>query len=190
MRKCRGSSLVEVMTGAGFMMLLTLGTMTMLVAGMQSFSRTSTDVTITQKNAQGVRKMAELMRGAMNATIDTDGTRVLFTMPAMSANTDPITGERELTFPTVSDGVVRGFQVNRAAGTLRDLRTNTVLVRNIATLDLEPTSSQYGQAYTPFVLSSVGSKRVVVMQLVTRERVAGTTRFQRMKNTVLLRNIQ
>lgn len=188
MRKIRGSSLTEVVIGAGVMMLLTLGTMSLLVSGLRYTTRTSTDLTLAQKNAQGARWVSELSRGAMSATISESGTRIAFTLPAVSNATDNYTGEKELTVPPTSDGVARGFKVDFAAGTLKDTRTNRVLVKNITSIDPDPASSTYGQTYTPFIFSQVGAKKVIMIQLITKDTSAGSVRYQRMKNTVLLRN--
>ena len=188
MRKRRGMSIIELITGASVMMLVTLGAAGLLVHGLRSFRQTTSDVTITYDNAQGLRRISEMIRESMSAGISETGTRIVFVRPAMSGVVDPITGEQELSFPVVSDGVARGYKVNFTNGTLFDTRTNTVHVRNIATRDPDPQSSTYGQTYQPFVFSSVGSRRVVLINLITAEQVNGRVRYQRMKNTVLLRN--
>lgn len=187
-RRRKGSSLVEVVTGAGVMMLITLGTMSLMVSGLRYMTRTSSDLTLARKNAQGLRWVSELTRAAMSATISSSGTQIDFTTPAMATTTDAYTGEKELSYPVAGDNVARGFKVDFAAGTLKDTRTGRILVKNIASTDPDPNSSTYNQAYQPFTFSMVGSRKVIVIQLITKERITGTTRYQRMKNTVLLRN--
>lgn len=188
MRKKRGSSLVEVLTGAVLMMLITLGTMSLLASGLTFMSRTSTDLTLSGKNALGLRWISEYARGAMSATITNSGSQVNFVTPVKSTTTDSYTGEKELTYPLATDNVTRGFKVDFTAGTLTDLHMNKVIMKNIATYDLDPNSSTYGQTYQPFSFSMVGAHKVIVIQVITKSKIAGNLRYKRMKNTVLLRN--
>jgi hypothetical protein len=188
MKKTRGTTLVEVVTGAGLMMLITLGTMSLFVSGVTYVTRTSTDLTLAGKNAQGLRWMSEYARASMTATITTSGNEVDFSIPAQATTTDANTGEKEYKYPLVSDGVTRGFKVDFAAGTLTDLHSNKVLCKNITSTDPDPKSSTYNQAYVPFTFSIVGSHKVIVMQLITKQKINGNTRYERMKETVLLRN--
>lgn len=188
MKTKRGSSMVEVLMGAILMMLLTLGTMSLLVSGLRYLKRTDGDVVNSGKNALGLRYISEYARAANTATISNSGSQINFTIPAISATTDTYTGEKELVYPMQSDGVTRGFKVDWSAGTLIDLRSNKVIAKNIASIDPDPKSTTYGQTYQPFSFSMVGSRKVIVIQLITRQRIAGSTRYTRMKNTVLLRN--
>jgi hypothetical protein len=188
MKKNRGSTIIEVVTGAMLMMLITLGTMSLMTSGLRYMYRTNTDLTISGKNALGLRYVSEYARGALSATITNSGATVNFSSPSMSLTTDANTGERELTYPVVSDGVTRGFSVNFAAGTMTDLHTNKVIIQNITGTDPDPNSSTYNQAYQPFSFSMVGSHKVMIIEVITKQKVAGATRYSRMKNTVLLRN--
>jgi hypothetical protein len=188
MKKNQGSSIVEVVTGAGLMMLITLGTMSLLVSGMRYMTRTSTDLTLSGKNAQGLRWVSEYARGAMSAAITNSGKAVSFTVPALSGTTDTNTGEKELTYPVTAASGTRGFSVDFGAGTMTDLHMNKVIMKNISGTDPDPNSSTYGQAYQPFSFSMVGSRKVIIIQVITKQNIAGTTRYTRMKNTVLLRN--
>jgi hypothetical protein len=188
MKKSRGMSLVEVLTGAGLMMLITLGTMSLMATGLTYVTRTSTDLTLSGKNAQGLRWMSEYARMSMSASIVNSGKEVDFTIPARSTTVDSFTGEKEYIYPLTGDGVVRGFKVDFVAGTLTDLHSNKVIVKNITATDPDPHSSTYNQAYTPFAFSIVGSHKVIVMQLMTKQKINGYPRYARMKETVLLRN--
>lgn len=188
-RLVRGASVVEVMTGAIVMMLLTLGTMTLMVSGARSFQRTTTDITISEDNAQGIRRVVDAIRSGMSATITESGTRVAYVWPARSNANDSVTGERELISPLTSDGVARAFKVDFATGRLTDVATGTVLVRNIRSTDPDPQSATYNQAYQPFTLVSIGARRGVIVNLITAERVNGQLRYQRMKTTIMLRNV-
>lgn len=186
--KRRGSSLVEVLTGAGLMMLVTLGAVGMLVGGLQSFSRTSSDLTQTYDNSQGLRRMGENLREGINVAITNGGSTVTFNKPALTASADSDTGEKEYQYPFASDGIARGYSVNFANGTVTDLQTNKVIVSNVASKDPDKDSATYNQAYVPFTLTTVGNRKAVVMNIITSEKVAGTTRYQRMKVTYVLRN--
>jgi hypothetical protein len=188
MKKKRGTTIVEVVMGAVLMMLITLGTMSLMVSGLTYMTRTNTDLTISGKNALGLRYITEYARGSMAATISNSGATVNFTSPAVATTTDSYTGEKELTYPLTGDGVTRGFSVNWTAGTLTDLHTNKVIVKNITSTDPDPNSSTYNQAYQPFSFSMVGSHKVMIIQLITKQTIAGKKRYSRMKNTVLLRN--
>jgi hypothetical protein len=188
MKKNRGSSLTEVVAGAGLMMLITLGTLTLFAQGLTAAARTSTDLTISGKNAQGNRYVCEWARAAMSSTIDSTGNKVTFTVPALSGTADSVTGEKEYVFPATSDGVSRGFMVDFNAGTLTDLKSNRVIVKNITSTDPDPKSSNYGQSYQPFSIATIGSRKAIVIQLITKDKVNGSVRYSRMKNTVLLRN--
>src|SRR6478609_8527408 len=109
MKKTRGSTIVEVITGAAVMMLLMLGTMSLFITGLASTARTTMDLTLSGKNAQGLRWVSEYARAAMSATITNNGNQVNFTVPASSGTTNAVTGEKELTYPETGDGVTRGF---------------------------------------------------------------------------------
>lgn len=187
-RTNRGSSLVEVLTGAGLMMLVTLGAVGLLVGGLQSFSRTSSDLTMTYDNSQGLRRVGENLREAINVTISESGSKIVFNRPAFASTADAITGEKEYIYPFTSDGVTRGYQVNFANGTVTDLQTSKVIVSNVASKDPDKNSTSYNQAYTPFTLTTVGTRKAIVMNLICAEKVGGSTRYQRMKVTYVLRN--
>ena len=188
MRKRKGSSLVEVLVGALLMMLITLGTMSMMVSGLTYMTRTSTDLYLAGKNAQSLRWVSEYARSAMTATITNNGNEVDFTIPQRSSTTDSYTGEKEYTYPLVSDGLVHGFKVDFAAGTLTDLHSGKVICKNITSIDPDKNSSQYNGTYTPFSFSIVGSHKVLVMQIITQQKIKGVKRYERMKETVRLRN--
>ena len=189
MKKNRGISLVEVVMGSGLMMLVTLGSMTLMASGLKSLTKTSTDVTLSDKNALGVRWVCEYARQSMGATISNSGSQVNFSLPAMSSKADPVTGEKEFVYPLNSDGQVRGFKVDFAAGTMTDLHMNKVIVKNIAATDPDPKSSNYGKNYQPFSFTMVGPRKAIVIQLITKDKVSGIVRYTRMKNTIVLRNI-
>ena len=187
-KKNRGTSLVEVMTGAVLMMLITVGTMALMVSGLTYMTRTSTDLTLSGKNALGLRWVSEYARGSMSAALSNSGKTVTFVMPKQNTTADSYTGEKELQYPLTTDGVTRGFSVDFSAGTMTDLKSGKVIIKNISSTDPDPASTNYNQAYTPFSFSTVGAHKVIVIQVITKQRVNGVQRYVRMKNTVLLRN--
>lgn len=188
MKKSKGFTLIEMITGASLMMLITLGTLSLMVSGLTYMARTTTDLTLAGKNAQGLRWMSEFTRSAMSATITANGNEVDFTLPKTNTTVDANTGEKEYVYPLTGDGVARGFKVDFTAGTLTDVRTGQVLCKNITGIDPDPSSSTYKQAYVPFAFSIVGSHKVIVMQLMTKQSINGNVRYERMKETVKLRN--
>ena len=139
-------------------------------------------------NAQGMRKVIEVLRSATSVAINSDGTIITYTLPKMNTTNDTITGEKEMTDPVVSDGVSRTFTVNFTAGTLTDSTSGRVIVRNINRTDPEPTSSQYNQQYVPFQMTSIGSIKGVTVNLITLERTSSGTNYLRLKTTTVVRN--
>ncbi len=183
--KKRGFTLTELMVGMSMMAFVLFGLLSLLVFGLRSYQRTSVDVENTNKTAQSFRRMTETIRAAADVTVSADGMTLTYYLPKVGS-TDAITGEAEYQIPIVSDGVARSFQVT--GGNLVDKSTNRVLVRNIATVDPDPTSSQYNQTYAPFTATTIGSRRAITLNIIALQSVRGEKRFARMKTTVLIRN--
>jgi prepilin-type N-terminal cleavage/methylation domain-containing protein len=187
MRNRRGFTLVELMTGMGILAITLLVIVNLLIYGIRSFGKTTTDVNISQQNAQGMRRVMESIRASVSVSISSDGKRIDYALPKIASTTDPVTGEKEVVIPIQSDGVNRYFLVS--GGNLID-QTGRVLVRSITATDPEPTSSQYNLTYAPFQSTTIGSRRAVTVTLITKEQVNGSQRWARMKSTVLIRNSQ
>lgn len=187
--KRRAFTLVELLSGLGVFSVVMLGSVTLLVTGLKSFHKTSTDVDITNQNANSMRRVSENLRQAMNISILDSGRTVTFYMPAMGP-VDPITGERELKEPLTSDGVLRRYTVDFSSKTLKEYPSGRVLVTNISNVDPQQGSTQYNQAYTPFQLTSIGSYRALTVNLITRQKVVEMDRYMRMKTTCIVRNAQ
>jgi hypothetical protein len=62
------------------------------------------------------------------------------------------------------------------------------LARNVVLTDPDPESSQYNQAYAPFQLTTIGSRRALSINVITQDQVLGKPRYVRLKTTVILRN--
>jgi hypothetical protein len=185
--KKRGFTLVELLSGMSTMVVVLLGTLTLLVTGLKSFKKTSSDVDITNQNANSMRKISETLRQAMNVTISNSGKTITFNLPRMGA-VDPVTGEKELLEPLTSDGVSRSFNVDFAAGKLTQNPGGKILISNLAATDPLQGSSQYNQAYTPFQLTTIGSYRAITINLITTQTVVENKRFMRMKSSTVVRN--
>jgi prepilin-type N-terminal cleavage/methylation domain-containing protein len=185
----RGFTLVEMLTGMALMALLVLGSMTLFASSLRSLQRTDNDVTMTDQNARALRKVSETIRQSMSVTVTNSGKTVSFVLPAYSAAADPVTGEKEVIVPTVSDGVARGYSIDFGAKTLRDLQSGKVLVRNISAVDTDPTSTLYNQAYEPFQLTKIGTYNALTINLITSDSTSGQKRTTRMKTTIILRNM-
>jgi hypothetical protein len=186
--KKKGLTLVELMVMMTLMAMVSLGASALFLSGLRSFDRTTVDIDISQKNAQGIRRVVETVREAVTVSISNNGQTLTYTLPARTAAVDPVTGEREYVDPPVSDGVTRSFVI--ANGELRSNPGNRLLVRNILTADPEPGSSQFEQPYSPFQLTTIGSRRAITVNIITGTSGGGTQRYARMKTTVLVRNAQ
>lgn len=185
--KRNGFTLVELLAAMSTMTVVLLGTMTLLVTGLKSFKKTSTDVDITNQNANAMRKIGETLRQSMNVAITNSGKTISFNLPKMGS-VDPVTGETELMEPLTSDGVLRTYTVDFTTGKLTANPGNKVLVSNISPKDPQEGSSQYNQAYTPFQLTSIGSYRAITINLITTQNVVESQRFIRMKSSTVVRN--
>jgi hypothetical protein len=163
--------------------------MGLMISGLRSYNRTTTDINLDQPNAQAVRRITETLRGAMNVTITNSGRTITYTLPAMSTTNDPVTGEREVLLPLVSDGVTRTFTIS-TAGVLTSNPGGRVLVRDISLTDPDTSSSTYNQSYAPFQLSPIGGGKAISITLITAATTNGQRRYTRMKTTALLRNYQ
>jgi hypothetical protein len=163
------------------------GALTLLVTGMKSFKKTTSDVDITNQNANALRRVSETLRQAMSVTISNSGKTISFTLPKMGA-TDPVTGEKELQEPLTSDGVARSYVVDFTGKTLKEMPSGRVMVTNICATDPQPGSSQYNQAYTPFQLTTIGSYRAITINLITTQNIISDQRYMRMKTTAVVRN--
>jgi len=182
-----GFTLVELLTGMMVMMFVILGSLTLLVTGMKSFKKTTADVDITNQNALAVRRMSETLRQAMNVSITNGGKTISFNLPKMGG-VDPVTGEKEVQDPLTSDGTARSYTVNFTTGTVVEQPGGRTLVKSIAPTDPLQSSSQYGQAYTPFQLTTFGSYRAVTINLITTQTLVNDVRSMRMKTTAIVRN--
>lgn len=186
--KNQGFTLTETVVGIGLFGLMLTGVLEMYANSLRFYSKTTADVDVTNENASAMRHVTNTLRSAMTITIASDGNRIDYTLPAMSNYVEPLTGEKELIDPVQSDGVTRSFVVTN--GELTDSVTGRVLIENLAPTDPDPQSSQYKKAYAPFQLTTIGSRRAVTINFITRKEAAGEDRFTRMKNTVILRNNQ
>jgi prepilin-type N-terminal cleavage/methylation domain-containing protein len=193
----RGFSLLELMMSLTIISMILAATVGMFSMGMRSFRRTTTDAELHMKNANGLRRLSQEIRGAMSATVTADERTCTYTLTyqnaRLSAVADPITGERELRYPLTSDNILRTYRVSipngRDGGTLTS-PTGKVLVRNILAKDPAPKSSQMNKDYRPFQLTTIGSLRAITLNLITEDpkAVPGGRRYVRMKTTVILRN--
>jgi Tfp pilus assembly protein PilW len=187
----RGFTIVELTAAMGIMLFVVFGTAAMMLTGLRTFGRTVDKTSANQDNAMTIRRISESIRGAMNVSLSTDGTQIQYTMPMRSNANDPITGEPELIHPLTSDGVVRGYTVSFTTGRLTDSQSGRVLLENIAGTDPDAGSSQYGQAYKPFQLTTIGSMRAVTINIITSTgNGPERKRHARMKSTALVRNAQ
>ncbi len=188
MRKSKaGFTLVELMTGMGVMSIVLLGSITLLSTGLKSFQKTSSDVVMTNQNANALRKISETLRQAINVTITNSGRTITYTLPKLGP-VDPLTGEKELVEPIQGDGVMRSFNVDFTTGKLIAGPGNITLISKLSPKDMQVGSSQYNQTYVPFQLTTIGSYRAITITLITTDTVITDKRYMRMKTTAVVRN--
>ncbi|MBV6457144.1 MAG: hypothetical protein HONBIEJF_00251 [Fimbriimonadaceae bacterium] len=186
-RRRSGYTLVELVVGMSILALVMLGTMSIYVLGVRSFNRVDTDLKIAQDNAIGVRKVTEALREAVSIQISLGGNSITYFLPKLSDEEDETTGEYEYVEPIVSDGIARTFSVT-SSGKLVDSETGRVLIRDLYAKDPDPKSSQYNKLYAPFSLTTIGSRRAVTVNFITRAEAGASERYKRMKSTVIIRN--
>ncbi len=184
----RGFTLVEVLTGMFVMSIVMFASLALMITGTRTYMNVDADTTTSSPSAQAIREISLAIRNSMAVSLNSSGTVLSYTLPARSATADPVTGEKEFTDPLTSDGVARSYTVNFTAKTLTDDVTGRKLVRDLSSTDPQPGSSQYNMAYTPFQLTTIGSKKAISINLITVETVRGQLRYTRMKTTVALRN--
>lgn len=189
MRKQRGVTLTELVVSGTLLVFMLTGVLALLVTGLRSFERTTNDINLAQPSAQAIRRVSESLRMAMSVTISPDRNSVTFTLPKFEASNDPVTGEKEITYPQVSDGVTRSFTVN-SRGELVEMPGRRVLLSGIAVRDPDPASSQSNQVYEPFQTTTIGARNAVTMNFITSNVVNSRTRYVRMKSTVMVQNIK
>lgn len=182
----KGFTLIELLVGMTVMGALIIGTLTIFSESMKGFHQTKTDIDLATDNTLAMQRVAETLRGAYTMQIQNNGAKVVFFMPRMSLNSDVDTGEKEIFEPIQSDGVQRSFSV--ANGVLKDDVSGRVLAENVVLTDPDPLSSQYNQTYAPFQLTTIGSRRALSINIITKSQVLGKPRYSRMKTTVILRN--
>lgn len=185
--RTRGVTLIELLAAMSMLLLTLSGTVALVIGGLKSFQRTSSDVDQSETNARTMRRVTETLRQAVVVTVSQDGTLVQYQLPVRSQTPDAVTGERELLDPIQADGVQRSFAV--VGSELIDGVSGRALIRDIVATDPDPHSSGYGQVYRPFELGTVGSTRAITITTMTRKSLSGGNPiFWRLKNTVMLRN--
>ena len=186
MTKRAGLSLVELMAASVILGMMLIGTLSLYLTCLRQYSKTRTGIDLSQQNSLGTRKVLDTLRSCMSATISADGKTLTYVMPALSDTADATTGEKEYKYPLVAVNAGNTFSVSN--GKLVDSTTGKTIVESIYATDPDPKSSQYGQAVAPFTFTTIGSRKGVCVNLITRKVVNGVETYVRMKNTVILRN--
>lgn len=181
-----GMTLLELSVGTMVMMMVLAGFLGLLSFTLRIFDDTETRIDLSQSSSLATRKLMEDLRSSMRIEIEPGGRRLHYDIPRLANALDPITLEREVIIPLTSAGT-RTVSVN-SAGELVDEGTGEVYLRNIARTDPDPQSSQFGQEYSPFQLTTIGSRRALSINFITRQDGASGERWVRDKTTVVLRN--
>ena len=185
----RGFTYAELLVGMGLMALLVLGSMTMFASSLKSLKRTDKDVTMSDQSSRALRKITETIRQSVTVTVSDGGRKVTYYLPVMSGAADSVTGESEIVNPPTSDGIARTYTVNFTTGTIFD-ESGKVIVRNVAGKDNNRASSLYGSSYEPFTIGTIGTRKALTINIITRDDAGGQTRNMRMKTTAIIRNAQ
>jgi hypothetical protein len=188
MRRQRGFTVTEMVSAVFLIFLVIAGTVAMMLSSSQGLGNAVAADKAVIYNAQGMRYMASVLRGAMSVTINETGSRIDYVLPKLSATNNPDTGEKELIDPLVGDGVSRSFVTMWSEFRLYDNQTNKTLCRDLFRTDPEKKSSQYNKSYPVFQMTTIGSAKAVTITLVTREQFGTQFRDVRLKTTALLRN--
>jgi Tfp pilus assembly protein PilV len=188
MRKQRGISLAELMVAVVMMGFVLFSTLSLLISGLLSYARTTADQSNAQPTAQVMQKIMETIRPAMSVSVANNGNTLNYTLPKVSTNTDPVTGEKEYVTPLTSDGVTRSFVIS--GGNLVQNPGGRILLRGISTTDPDPRSSLYNQNYLPFTITTMSTRQAVTINLILSTHVPMQTRFAKSKTTVALENIR
>lgn len=189
MRKRRGYMLVEVLVGLGLLALLFIAGMSLFGTSLKSLRRTDTKLDLSQTNALALRKVTEEIRSAYSLDIEDEGRTIVYEMPDVMSNADPVTGEIEYKYPMVSDGIVRTvyFEEGKLWYRVGD-GTPKVLADNIVGQDPDPESSYHGQDYPMFAFANVGAANGLKLIFITEDHVSGGKVYNRQTLTVFLRN--
>ena len=186
--KKRGMSLAELCVGMSLFLLLLMGTLSLMISGMNSYGKTSMDVNLDQPPAQMMRRISETLRPAMDATIDSANNRLYFTLPKLSYSVSSITGEKEYIYPLVADSTNYYYEVKN--GKLTEYPSKRVLLWNLILKDPEPKSTQYNKPVAAFQSTTIGAKKCVTLNFITQDQFKGVTRYSRLKTTIVLQNVK
>jgi hypothetical protein len=182
----RGLTLTELLASIISMMLALTAALALQISVSKSMNRIQSDLSVSTKSSQAMRRVTENLRGAMSITLSGDGKTISYVLPKYATSSDPVTGEKELVYPLTSDGVARSFVISGT--TLVSNPGGRVLVTNISSTDPQEGSTQYNLTYNPFQSTTIGSRRAITVTLICKETANGKTRYARMKSTVLIQN--
>jgi hypothetical protein len=188
-RRHNGFTILEMMISMGLLIIVVTMGIALELAAAKSFTRNTAQVDISTTSALSLRKVTNVLRNGIDASIGTDGRTMTYTLPAVSTTNDPTTGEKEYVVPIAADGIAHTLYVTGGKLYQRDGNgTAVVLVEDIADTDPDPQSSEYGRQYAVFASSSIGSRRAVTLTLILKKSSPDGYRYTRIRGTVLLGN--
>jgi hypothetical protein len=176
---------VEVLVASGVSSFVLLGTLSVFVSGVSSWTRGNRRIDVETQSQTAVRKVADELREAVQVTVDADGNGITYFRPRLDGNGNFQINVRGL---PVSDGVARRFFVlngqlmhDSGAGP-RTLCQNVILT--------DPLSPNGTVAYRPFVSGGGMVVRQLTVTIATRRRDGeGRNLTGRKRQTVFLRNV-
>lgn len=184
-RTRRGATLVEVLVASGVSSFVLLGTLSVFVSGISSWTRGNRRIEVETQSQTVVRKVADELREAVQVTVDADGNGITYFRPRTDADGNFQINVRGL---PVSDGVARRFFVQNgrlmhdAGNGPRALCENVILT--------DPLSPGGATVYRPFVSGGGMVVRQLTVTIATRRRDGeGKNLTGRKRQTVFLRNV-
>lgn len=177
-RRVRGTTLIEVVTGASISAVTLIGGVACFMAGMMSWLKGVGSMDSISKSQNSVRLMAQQLREAVSVTISNDGNTVTYQLPLK----DP---SGSYVLPLTTDSTVRKFTLSNGTLTQTIGATSMKLTDNV--LSTDPTT---GSSYKIFTANSGTVTRQVIIQLVTsKQGFRNNWTPSRSRESVYLRNI-
>lgn len=174
----RGTTLIEVVTGAAISVITLVGGVGCFMAGMMSWMKGVGAMDSISKSQNSVKLMAQQLREAMSVSISTDGNTVTYAIPTKDESGSYV-------LPLASDGVNRQFTLSN--GTLSQVTgsSSRIVAKNV--LSTDPATNA---AYSIFTANSGDVTRQVVITLVTSQQgFRNNWTPSRSRESVYLRNV-
>lgn len=177
-RRKRGATLLEVVTGASLSAFTLVGGVACFIAGMMSWLKGVGAMDSISKSQDSVKLMSQQLREAMTVSISTDSYTVTYSLPKKDESGSYI-------LPLVTDGVTRQFSVSNGNLTQTIGSTTRTVTKNVLTTDPATNST-----YSVFTANNGDITRQVIITLVTsKQGFRNNWTPSRSRESVFLRNV-